>query len=78
MIKENEIACCVRKAVASYLKNLDGERPHPLHDMVIRSVEKPLIELVLKYAGDNQTRAADLLGITRNTLRSKMKQYRIK
>ncbi|MCX7185442.1 MAG: Fis family transcriptional regulator [Nitrosospira sp.] len=78
MIKENEIACCVRKAVESYLKDLDGEKPHPLHDMVIRSVEKPLIELVLKYAGDNQTRAAELLGINRNTLRSKMKQYRIK
>ncbi len=78
MIKENEIACCVRKSVEAYLNDLEGEKPHPIHDMVIRSVEKPLIELVLKYAGDNQTRAAELLGINRNTLRSKMKQYRIK
>lgn len=51
MIKENDIAYCVRKSVESYLKDLDGERPHPLHDMVISSVEKPLIEMVLKYAG---------------------------
>jgi Fis family transcriptional regulator len=46
--------------------------------MVISSVEKPLIEMVLKHAGGNQTRAAELLGINRNTLRSKMKQYQIK
>lgn len=78
MIKENEIACCVRKSVEAYLNDLDGEKSHPIHDMVIHSVEKPLIELVLKYAGGNQTRAAELLGINRNTLRSKMKQYRIK
>ena len=45
--------------------------------MVISSVEKPLIEMVLKYAGGNQTRAAELLGINRNTLRSKMKHYQI-
>ena len=78
MIKENEIACCVRKAMEKYLSDLDGEKPHPIHDMVMRSVEKPLIELVLKYAEGNQTRAAELLGINRNTLRSKMKQYQIK
>jgi Fis family transcriptional regulator len=46
--------------------------------MVIRSVEKPLIELVINHAGGNQTRAAELLGINRNTLRNKMKQYQIK
>ncbi|MBA0916512.1 MAG: helix-turn-helix domain-containing protein [Nitrosomonadaceae bacterium] len=77
MIKENDIAYCVRKSVESYLKDLDGERPHPLHDMVISSVEKPLIQMILKYAGGNQTRAAELLGIHRNTLRSKMKYHQI-
>ncbi|MEI8384402.1 MAG: helix-turn-helix domain-containing protein [Nitrosomonadaceae bacterium] len=78
MINENDIACCVRKSVESYLKDLDGERPCPLHEMVISSVEKPLIEMVLKHAGGNQTRTAELLGINRNTLRSKMKEYQIK
>lgn len=78
MINENEVARCVRKAVEVYFKDLDGAKPHPIYDMVIRSVEKPLIELVMKQAEGNQTRAAELLGINRNTLRNKMKQYKIK
>ena len=78
IINENEIARCVRKAVEGYLKDLDGAKPHPIYGMVIRSVEKPLLELVMKYAEGNQTCAAELLGINRNTLRNKIRQYRIK
>lgn len=78
IIDENEIARCVRRAVEDYLKDLDGEKPHPLYGMVIGSVEKPLVELVMKYSEGNQTRAAELLGINRNTLRNKIRQYRIK
>jgi len=78
IINENEIARCVRRAVEDYLKDLDGEKPHPIYAMVIRSVEKPLVELVMKYADGNQTRTAELLGINRNTLRNKIRQYRIK
>ncbi len=47
IINENEIARCVRRAVEGYLKDLDGEKPHPIYGMVINSVEKPLIELVM-------------------------------
>lgn len=78
IINENEIARCVRKAVEEYFSDLDGEKPHAIYDMVIRSVERPLIEMVVEQAGGNQTRAAELLGINRNTLRNKMKQYQIK
>lgn len=78
IINENEIARCVRKSVEGYLKDLDGAKPHPIYGMVIRSVEEPLFELVMKYAEGNQTRAAELLGINRNTLRNKIRQYRIK
>ncbi len=77
-INENEIARCVRKSVADYFNDLDGEKPHAIYDMVINSVEKPLIEVVMQRAEGNQTRAAELLGINRNTLRNKMKQYQIK
>ncbi len=78
IINENEIARCVREAVNSYFNDLDGEKPHAIYEMVIHSVEKPLIELVMNHAKGNQTRAAELLGINRNTLRNKMKQYQIK
>ena len=78
VINKNQIALCVLKAVEGYIKDLDGEKSHPIYDMVMQSVEKPLIELVMKTAGDNQTRAAELLGINRNTLRYKIKKYRIK
>jgi len=77
-INENEISRCVRKVMEGYFKDLDGERPHPIYDLVIHSVEVPLIEQVLKYTEGNQTLAAQVLGINRNTLRNKMKQYKIK
>ncbi len=78
VINENEIAGCVRKAMDSYFNDLDGEKPCPIYNMVIHSVEKPLIELAMKHAKGNQTRAAELLGINRNTLRNKIKQFNIK
>jgi Fis family transcriptional regulator len=78
IINENEIARCVRNAVEGYFNDLEGEKPHPIYDLVISSVEKPLIEMVIEQAGGNQTRAAEVLGINRNTLRKKMKQYQIK
>ena len=77
-INENELATCVRRTLTRYFRDLDGERPCAIHDMVLECVEKPLIEEVLKHAEGNQTRAAELLGLNRNTLRKKMSQYGIK
>ncbi|SER69504.1 Fis family transcriptional regulator, factor for inversion stimulation protein [Nitrosomonas sp. Nm51] len=77
-INENEIACCIRKSIGKYLSDLDGEKPCPIHEMVILSVEKPLIEVILQYTQGNQTQAAELLGINRNTLRQKIRRYQIK
>jgi Fis family transcriptional regulator len=76
IINENEIARCVRRAVEDYLNALEGEKPHPIYKMVIRSVEKPLVELVMKYAEGNQTRTAELLGINRNTLQVLLNSHR--
>lgn len=78
MINENEIARCVRRAMDGYFRDLDGERPCAIYDMVMNSVEKPLLEIVLNRVDGNQTRAAQLLGLNRNTLRKKMKDYGIK
>jgi len=77
-IKENEIASCIRKAINGYLNDLDGEKPCHIYNLVMHSVETPLIEIAIQYTKGNQTQAAELLGINRNTLRQKMKQYQIK
>lgn len=63
-INENEIACCIRKSIDKYLNDLDGEKPCSIHDMVILSVEKPLIEVILQHTQGNQTQAAELLEST--------------
>jgi Fis family transcriptional regulator, factor for inversion stimulation protein len=79
MLNENDIARYVRKAVNEYFKDLDGEEPScAIFDMVMNCVEKPLIETVMHHADGNQTRAAGLLGINRNTLRKKILEHDIK
>jgi len=79
MLEENEVAQYVRQAVNNYFTDLDGEEPScAVYDMVINCVEKPLIETVLHHAGGNQTRAAELLGLNRNTLRKKIQTHKIK
>lgn len=78
-MNENDVARYVRKAMDEYFTDLDGEDPScAVYDMVIGCVEKPLIETVLHHAGGNQTRAAELLGLNRNTLRKKILAHGIK
>ena len=79
VLNENEVARYVRKAMDEYFKDLDGEDPScAVYDMVISCIEKPLIETVLHHAEGNQTRAAELLGLNRNTLRKKILAHGIK
>jgi Fis family transcriptional regulator len=72
------MARVVRRAIEGYFKDLDGERARGVYDMVINCVEKPLLESVLHRVQGNQTHAAQMLGINRNTLRKKMKAHGIK
>jgi Fis family transcriptional regulator, factor for inversion stimulation protein len=61
------------RALNDYFASLNGHRPARLYDMVMREVEEPLFRAVLGYAQGNQTRAALILGITRATLRKKLR-----
>jgi two-component system nitrogen regulation response regulator GlnG len=68
----------VRRRLAEVRAADAGATPSDLHTTLIAAVERPLIEVVLERAGGNQVKAAEMLGINRNTLRSKMQQLRIK
>lgn len=73
----NDLAACVCDALDEYFKDLDGQPPHAVYDMVLACMEKPLLEYVMKRAGGNQSKAAEILGLNRNTLRKKLKQYNL-
>jgi Fis family transcriptional regulator, factor for inversion stimulation protein len=78
MRHSNEIADCVRRSLDRYFKDLDGAKPRAIYDMVLKNVERPMLELVLDRAEGNQSIAAEMLGINRNTLRKKIQSLKIK
>ena len=63
------------KSIKQYVGEMDGESNGHLHELIIRGIEKPLVEIVLKETNGNQTQAANILGINRNTLRAKITEY---
>ena len=73
----NDLALCVREALDEYFRDLDGQPPHAVYDMVLACMEKPLLEYVMNRAGGNQSKAAAILGLNRNTLRKKLKQHKL-
>jgi Fis family transcriptional regulator, factor for inversion stimulation protein len=76
--QSNDIAESVRRSLERYFKDLDGTRPQSIYDMVLKNVERPMLEAVLDHAEGNQTVAAEMLGINRNTLRKKIHDLKIK
>ena len=71
------IDACVRDSLEQYFKDLRGVEPHSLHDMIIAAVEKPLLDVVMKRADGNQSKAAEWLGLNRNTLRRKLLDHKL-
>ena len=74
----SEICRSVEKSLEEYFRKLDGEQPHGIYDMVITNVERSLLASIMQRAGGNQSQAADMLGMNRNTLRSKLSKYGIR
>lgn len=73
----NEINDCVRRTLNRYFRDLDGELPTGIYDMVLKNVERSMLEVVMHHAEGNQTVAAEMLGINRNTLRRKLTEYEL-
>ena len=76
MSKKN-IEECVRDNLEAYFRDLRGTEPGALYDMLVRAVEKPLLDVVMQHAGHNQSRAAEWLGMNRNTLRKKLVEHKL-
>ena len=75
--RKGPIATCVKSSMERYFHDLDGEKVSDVYEMVLHEMEKPLLEIVMKHAKSNQCKAADILGINRNTLRKKLKLHKL-
>lgn len=76
-MSKKQIEECVRESLEGYFKDLHGIEPDGMYDMLVRVVEKPLLEVVMARAENNQSRAAQWLGLNRNTLRKKLVEHRL-
>jgi len=65
----------VEKALGRYFQHLDDEPMVDLYQMVLSEIEPPLLEAVMRYTRNNQSKASTMLGLNRGTLRKKLKQY---
>ena len=76
-MSKKKIEDCIRDSLEQYFKDLRGTEPHAVHDMVVGTVERPMLEVVMKHAEGNQSKAAEWLGINRNTLRRKLLDHKL-
>ena len=76
-MSKKHIEECVRTSLEGYFKDLRGTEPDGMYDMMVRVMEKPLLEVVMQHADNNQSRAAQWLGLNRNTLRKKLVDHKL-
>ena len=76
-MSKKQIEECVRTSLEGYFKDLRGTDPDGMYEMMVRVVEKPLLEVVMNHAEQNQSRAAEWLGLNRNTLRKKLVEHKL-
>ncbi|MBO1518412.1 MAG: DNA-binding transcriptional regulator Fis [Oceanisphaera sp.] len=65
----------VDQALRNYLSQLNGQEVTELYELVLAEVEAPMLDVIMQYTRGNQTRAANMMGINRGTLRKKLKKY---
>lgn len=77
MAQQQSLRSCTERALKNYFTQLGDTLPTNLYELVLAEVEAPLLEVVLRQTKGNQTKAAILLGLSRGTLRKKLKQYNL-
>ena len=77
MSEQQSIETCIRGNLETYFRDLDGTEPTGLYDMLLKLVEKPLLDVVMAQSGQNQSRAAEWLGLNRYTLRKKLLEHEL-
>lgn len=75
--KDMSLSECARLSLQKYFDDLGQEVPSSLYNMVIAEVEGPMLEVVMQHANNNQSQAAEILGLNRGTLRKKLKEYNL-
>ena len=76
-MSKKKIDECIRESLNPYFHDMKGVEPHGMYDMLLSAVEKPLLEVVMQHADQNQSRAAEWLGLNRNTLRKKLLDHKL-
>jgi Fis family transcriptional regulator len=76
-VRHKPLSAMTDEALRSYFASLNGHKPGDLYQLVMREVERPLFTAVLNYTRGNQSEAAEILGITRGTLRKKLRAYKL-
>ena len=76
-MSKKQIEECVKSSLEGYFRDLCGTEPDGMYDMMIKAMEKPLLEVVLQHAEGNQSKAAEWLGLNRNTLRKKLVEHKL-
>jgi len=67
----------VRNGLEAYLRDLGESEPDGMYNMLVNVVERPLLEIVMRHADNNQSKAAQWLGLNRNTLRKKLLEHKL-
>ena len=73
--RKQPIRRSVTSAIELYLGDMNGHRVNDLYHVVMHEVEPAILSVVMEYVAGNQSQAAELLGISRGTLRKKLKEY---
>jgi Fis family transcriptional regulator len=73
--EQHPVSQTIEKHLKRYLEDLGDSTPNNVYQMVLTVIEKPVLEIMMKHADQNQSLAANYLGINRNTLRKKLLEH---